>query len=133
MHPEVCFWALAGFRQLAHGKLTPEGHAERAAILRCYVRDMGKIEKQVLRAHLRIVGKDDILDAICGAVTGLSPVLSTLPSAPQKDSKGRTMEMAYRASLPTASLNIKSIQSLQNRSKSQPQMRRRKSNLYSHL
>jgi predicted RNase H-like nuclease len=111
MHPEVCFWALAGFRALAHGKLTPKGHAERISILRRHVDGVAKIEQQVLEAYPRTVGRDDILDALCGAVTGLSPALSTLPSAPATDAKGKAMEVVYRASTPTSKLDITSIPS----------------------
>jgi predicted RNase H-like nuclease len=110
MHPEVCFWALAGFRQLAYGKLTPRGHAERTAILKRFVGDAHNIEQKILQAHPRIVGKDDILDAICGAVTGLSRVLSTLPSAPTVDAKGRPMEVVYKVSIPIAALDLTSAQ-----------------------
>jgi predicted RNase H-like nuclease len=105
----VCFWALGGFRPLAKGKLKPEGHAQRIAILRRYINDVGTIERSILQAYPRGVGKDDILDAICGAVTGLSSVLSTFPSAPEKDAKGRPMEVVYRANMPAARLDIRSI------------------------
>ena len=65
VHPEVCFWALAGKRPMVHGKKTKAGVVERLALLRSV---FPKIEHH-LHNRLANVGKDDLLDAAVAAWT----------------------------------------------------------------
>ena len=67
VHPEVCFWALAGERPMAHSKKTKDGAVERAAVLRP---PFPEIERH-LANRPRAVGADDLLDAAAAAWTAL--------------------------------------------------------------
>lgn len=98
VHPEVCFWALAGERPMLHSKKKRAGIEERIALLervRPTAREeFARICKDVPR---RIVERDDILDAMAAAVTArVNPVeLQTLPERPPKDTYELPMEMVY--------------------------------------
>ena len=65
VHPEVCFWALAGERPMAHGKKTKAGVSERLDLLRPVFPDIER-HMQNRRAN---VGRDDLLDAAVAAWT----------------------------------------------------------------
>ncbi len=67
VHPEVCFWALAGERPMAHGKRTKAGVNERLDLLRPV---FPEIESH-LQNRRSDVGKDDLLDAAVAAWTAL--------------------------------------------------------------
>jgi predicted RNase H-like nuclease len=63
VHPEVCFWTLAGERPMAHGKKTRV--AERLDLLRSVFPDI----EHHLQNRPANVGKDDLLDAAVAAWT----------------------------------------------------------------
>jgi predicted RNase H-like nuclease len=67
VHPEVCFWALAKNRPMAHRKKIDDGVNERLDLLRSVFWDID--------GHLQDrpsgVGKDDLLDAAAAAWTAL--------------------------------------------------------------
>jgi predicted RNase H-like nuclease len=65
VHPEVCFWALAGGRPMAHRKKKKSGVEERLELLRAVFRD---IERH-LQNRPASVGRDDLLDAAVTAWT----------------------------------------------------------------
>src|ERR1700675_4695000 len=67
VHPEVCFWALAGERPMAHGKKAKAGVSERLDLLRPVFPD---IERH-LQNRRASVGRDDLLDAAVAAWTAL--------------------------------------------------------------
>jgi len=67
VHPEVCFWALAGKRSMAHGKKTKAGVSERLNLLRPVFPD---IERH-LQNRQASVGRGDLLDAAVAAWTAL--------------------------------------------------------------
>ena len=67
VHPEVCFWALAKNRPMAHRKKIEDGVNERLDLLRPVFPD---IERH-LRNRPSGVGKDDLLDAAAAAWTAL--------------------------------------------------------------
>jgi predicted RNase H-like nuclease len=67
VHPEVCFWSLAGERPMAHGKKTKAGITERLDLLRCVFPDI----EHHLHNRPANVGKDDLLDAAVAAWTAL--------------------------------------------------------------
>ena len=98
VHPEICFWALAGERPMLHNKKKPAGIEERIAVLERVWPSAGeefaRICKDVPR---RIAARDDILDAMAAAVTArVNPVkLQTLPECPPRDTHKFPMEMVY--------------------------------------
>jgi len=67
VHPEVCFWALAGERPMAHGKKTKAGVNERLDLLCSVFSDIA----HHLQDRPPNVGKDDLLDAAVAAWTAL--------------------------------------------------------------
>jgi predicted RNase H-like nuclease len=67
VHPEVCFWALAGERPMAHGKKTKAGVGERLDLLRPV---FPEIETYLANRPAR-VGANDLLDAAAAAWTAL--------------------------------------------------------------
>jgi predicted RNase H-like nuclease len=67
VHPEVCFWALAGKRPMVNGKKTKAGITERLDLLRCVFADI----EHHLQNRPANVGKDDLLDAAVAAWTAL--------------------------------------------------------------
>lgn len=67
VHPEVCFWALAGGRPMTHRKKITAGVDERLALLRTVFPD---IERHLLHRPAG-VAKDDLLDAAAAAWTAL--------------------------------------------------------------
>ena len=98
VHPEVCFWALAGGRPMKHKKSKPEGVEERVSVLNDIHPSLGNESRRILDSFPRSKAKiDDILDAMAASVTALaSPKeLRTIPESPPKDSYDLPMEMVY--------------------------------------
>ena len=99
-HPEVSFAAIGGKDQgMKHYKKTPEGEAERLAVLSRFFG--GAVRTSILsdRAALRISGaaRDDVLDAlVCLAtayrIAGSTAIILPRGSTPL-DSKGLRMEI----------------------------------------
>lgn len=100
VHPEICFWALAGRSRLRNGKKTGGGFDERFALLEGFRPSVGE-EFARIRTEFRCwgVADDDILDAMAAAITASAdPVaLKTLPAHPTIDSHDLPMEMVYLA------------------------------------
>jgi predicted RNase H-like nuclease len=97
MHPEVCFWGLAG-RPMTHPKRTTEGAAERVAILTKHFPEAKQVVDCVLSTHGKgTLVQDDAIDALVGAVTARIGVenLQTLPDRPELDGRGLRMEMVF--------------------------------------
>lgn len=97
-HPELCFWALAGRRTMAHSKKTAQGFAERYSILKKTYPQSGPIVKQALNQFRRKdVARDDILDALVLAVSARFSAgkPKTVPSDTSVDDRGRPMEIVY--------------------------------------
>ncbi len=98
IHPEICFWALAG-HPMKHSKKKREGLLERTQILESIYPQTDDIIKHTLSTYRRKkVGEDDILDALSAAVTVREGVqrLISIPEAPEFDSQGLRMEMVHR-------------------------------------
>jgi predicted RNase H-like nuclease len=103
-HPEICFWAFNRGRPMAYSKTRKgereKGLVERLDLLQRFFPPAGEIwtEAQGTFRH-REVSRDDILDALVAAVTGLygGKALKTLPPCPQTDSQGIPMEIVYFA------------------------------------
>ncbi|MBW2039536.1 MAG: DUF429 domain-containing protein [Deltaproteobacteria bacterium] len=97
IHPEICFWALAG-HPMKHSKKKREGLLERTKVLQSLYPRTDDIIRYALSAYRRNeVAKDDILDALSAAVTAMRGVqrLVSIPKAPEFDSQGLRMEMVY--------------------------------------
>ena len=89
VHPEVCFTVLAG-RPMSHHKATPEGRAERLAVLRGVFSDIDAL------AVPRLLGTqpDDILDAFVAVWTAQRWFARThLRLGGDLDARGLRMEM----------------------------------------
>ena len=71
IHPEFCFWGLAG-RPMQHAKKRTEGLVERTQLLQSIYPGTTDIIDHALSTYRRKdVARDDILDALAAAVTGL--------------------------------------------------------------
>lgn len=99
-HPEVCFWALADERAMAHSKT-----GQPAAAFWERVTTLEKVDRDVL-GHVRDAGtgldaevkNDDVIDAFALALTA-SPLTGELRSLPEggesTDPTGLPMEIVY--------------------------------------
>ena len=97
IHPEFCFWGLAG-RPMQHAKKRSEGLAERAELLQSvYPQATAVIDHTLSTYRRKDVARDDILDALAAAVTGLmgGNDLASIPQEPEFDERGLRMEMVY--------------------------------------
>lgn len=95
VHPEVCFYGLAGGSPMRHKKSLQAGFDERMVVLRRVRPDIDAIVDDALDAYLRkTVARDDVLDAVVAALTGGGETY-TLPESPETDSCGLPMQMVY--------------------------------------
>jgi predicted RNase H-like nuclease len=97
-HPELCFWSLNGCRPLQYSKTKENGHLERLKLLQSVYPQSETILNQTLSNYLRKeVRKDDILDALCAAITARigRENLSSIPNPPEADLEELPMEMVY--------------------------------------
>ncbi len=97
IHPELCFWGLAG-RPMQHAKKRNEGLSERTQLLQSLYPQTADIVNHALSTYRRKdVARDDILDALAAAVTGLMEEdnLVSIPQEPEFDDRGLRMEMVY--------------------------------------
>ncbi|MEE4218479.1 MAG: DUF429 domain-containing protein [Xanthomonadales bacterium] len=97
MHPEVAFWALNYERPLLESKKKIAGEEERLNVLsRFYPRAVECFEACKTRYPRKTVAKDDILDAMVGAVTAMkASSLASFPPNPSHDEAGLPMEIVY--------------------------------------
>ena len=103
VHPEVCFWALAGGEPMEYSKKKSKGQKERRAVLKCHLAParMRFVDWVLNAGRPPGVQPDDILDAMVAAITasgapGTSAALQTLPEQPPRDRYGLPMEIVYR-------------------------------------
>ncbi|RKU10618.1 DUF429 domain-containing protein [Candidatus Poribacteria bacterium] len=97
IHPELCFWGLAG-RPMQYAKKRSEGLSERTQLLQSIYPGAADIIADALFTYRRKdVARDDILDAMSAAVTGLmgGQNLASIPQEPEFDERGLRMEMVY--------------------------------------
>ena len=100
VHPEICFWALAGKEPMAHSKKKRKGLDERLAVLESVHPFVGENFEKVRESFSRKeVASDDIVDAMAAAITASADreVLRTLPKNPLRDDCNLPMEMVYAA------------------------------------
>ena len=98
VHPEICFWALAGEKPMTHNKKKRKGSGDRIAVLEDLRPSTSGEFRRICNVFPRNkVAPDDILDAMAAAITasGDPAVLLTLPEQPLQDSCGLSMEMVY--------------------------------------
>ena len=98
VHPEICFWALAGRKPVLTGKKSRRGVDERKKALETAMPGAGAIYDNSCRKFARKdVARDDILDALVAAITAYRGhhQLKTLPVTPARDEQGFAMEMVY--------------------------------------
>lgn len=101
-HPEICF-AMLNFdgtmaMPIFENKKTEEGIDRRFEVLSRYYEKTDEI-REVLYSDDKLKGiKDDIIDALCLAITGMLGYkngFKTIPGNPMKDSRGLFMQMVY--------------------------------------
>ncbi len=96
-HPEVCF-EKASAVSVKYSKKTPGGIRERLNIIKQYVPDGESVYNAALKAYPRsVVGRDDIVDAMMLAVTGMASKgdLQSLPSPLERDEENMPMAIWY--------------------------------------
>jgi predicted RNase H-like nuclease len=94
VHPEVCFYFMAGCRPMRFAKKKRDGHAERCELLRAA---FGQAVDEAL-AEMRGSGcaSDDVVDAFAALWTAqriMTGDAITLPASPGRDRFGLPMEM----------------------------------------
>ncbi|WP_084027523.1 DUF429 domain-containing protein [Clostridium acetireducens] len=101
-HPEVCFAMLNFHDSIAspifENKKIEEGMKKRLEILSNYYEKTVEIRELIYSYTKLKVIKDDVIDALCLAVTGMLGYkngFKTIPENPMKDSRGMFMQMIY--------------------------------------
>lgn len=98
IHPEVCFWALAG-KPMKYSKKESEGFIERKQLLQEICTSTDEIVQNALSKYRRKdVARDDILDALVASITAklsFQRGLKSIPEIPEKDSQGLPMQVVY--------------------------------------
>ena len=97
IHPELCFSGLAG-HPMKHPKKRSEGLAERTQILQSTYPQAAAVISHTISAYRRKdVSRNDILDALCAALTAMlgEQKLTSIPQPPEFDSRDLRMEMVY--------------------------------------
>lgn len=100
VHPEVCFWALAGGQPMRYRKSTAAGQKERRDLLDHHEPSSTAFVQRVLsQTRRRDVHPDDVLDALVALITAETPEtrLKRLAGEPHRDERGLPMEMLYAA------------------------------------
>ncbi len=97
MHPELCFWALNNKKEMTYSKKKLEGFEERVNTLTTYYcQSSAIIDKSLTNYRRKDVAKDDVLDALVGAVTARNrQPLKTMPATPEFDIEGIKMGIVY--------------------------------------
>lgn len=98
VHPELCFWALNDRQSMRSSKKRTSGVAERLRVLEnLEPRSRETYEGAGARFRRKIVGRDDIVDALVAAVVARERVgrLTSVPEVPPRDARGLPMEMVY--------------------------------------
>jgi predicted RNase H-like nuclease len=100
IHPEVLFWALNGRMAMTYNKKRLEGFVERLQVLGRHFPQCDELVMEALPRFSRDqVAKDDILDALAAAVTGMcgDDRVVKIPKKLERDAYGLPMEMVYYA------------------------------------
>jgi len=97
-HPEFCFSKLNNNRPILEHKTSVEGQQRRLEILRKYYTEADRVVEKFLADVPFRKKTDDVIDALCLAVTGkiiLEKGIKTIPEKPMMDDKGILMQMVY--------------------------------------
>ena len=98
VHPELCFWELNDQMPMKNSKKRSAGVAERLEVLEILEPRSSEIHEGAgARFRRKIVGRDDIVDALVAAVVARErgDRLKSVPDVPPRDAKGLLMEMVY--------------------------------------
>ncbi len=98
IHPELCFWALAGRKPMRHRKNTVAGRNERLDVISRHEPGAPALLRLALSQTRRTdVQADDVLDAMVAFITAEAQVgrLTCLTGEPSRDQRGLPMEMLY--------------------------------------
>ena len=98
VHPEICFWSLAGGVPMQFRKKSLSGYRERLAVLeKRFSKSQTIFNAAMGRYKRKDVARDDILDAMVAAVTGClsGGNWTSLPETAQSDELDLPMEMVY--------------------------------------
>ena len=112
IHPEVCFGSLAGGQPMAHPKKTPEGRAERIAVLEGHEPRTRNVLDAALSRYKRSEAQaDDMLDALVALVTARTEeaMLVSWPGVPEFDECGLPMRVVLRQWESVRSLNAAGV------------------------
>jgi len=94
IHPEICFYTMAGGRPMQHNKKTLSGHEERRKLLEPW---FGEWVQAVLAERDRgKIAEDDVLDAFAALWTAgriAAGTAAAIPSAPPRDAFGLRMQI----------------------------------------
>jgi len=97
VHPEVCFWAIAGMRPMQHPKRKREGFEERCAHLMSAL-NLAMPSRNEAGRWANGATANDVMDAIAAAWTArrfADGTAGRLPAISQTDGNGIRMEMVY--------------------------------------
>lgn len=101
-HPEVCFAMLNSEGQyklpIFENKKTEEGMDKRVSLLAQYYDKTEDVMKHMLDDPKLCRMKDDVIDALCLAVTGMLGIrnsFGSIPEEPVKDIRGIKMQMVF--------------------------------------
>ncbi len=94
-HPEICFWALNNQSEINISKKRKGGLELRLKILSEHYSKSWEIYSQVVNRFKRNqVARDDIVDALAIAISAsFYPAIESLPQYPERDSRGKPMEI----------------------------------------
>ena len=93
VHPEVCFWNIAGKRAMAHRKKSSAGRNERSMVLSDHVPRIGEYAARKPKG----IAADDLLDAAVAALTARRWLQGKADRVcePQLDPRGLRVEIVY--------------------------------------
>ena len=95
-HPELVFWALNDRKAMKHKKSRQVGYDERLRVLsRAFPRAEAVVNEALSSFARKDVARDDVVDALALAITGLAGDVQTIPATPELDNAGLAMEMVY--------------------------------------
>ena len=98
VHPELCFWALNDRQPMMFNKKKSQGRAERLRVLGETEPRSEEIYEEACSRFLRkVVGRDDVLDALVAALIARvrGDRLTSVPEVPPTDARGLPMEMVF--------------------------------------
>lgn len=98
VHPELSFWAMNGHEPMAHPKRTPDGYADRRALLLRHLAPVDVPERSAAARLAPPAGPDDVLDALAVAWSANRLVLRRagwFPPEPEFDARGLRMEINW--------------------------------------